>query len=133
MHTLFSALMAIFLPCTGMVAVFIVYLCAFCYVARHNNNHSPHTPPPPKASGKGLAVEDLNKLPRVFGKDLMVGTDCPVCLDEIKDDEAVRLVPGCNHGFHLECGDTWLSKQSACPVCRAVIQPELFRPTEDNP
>lgn len=81
----------------------------------------------------GLSESDLDKLPKVAGKDLVMGSECAVCLDEIGDDEEARLIPGCNHGFHLQCADTWLSKHPICPVCRAKLQPELFNPPETNP
>ncbi|KAJ9680241.1 hypothetical protein PVL29_019526 [Vitis rotundifolia] len=51
----------------------------------------------------------------------VTGMECAVCLEEIEGDELARMVPACSHGFHLECAGTWLSKHSACPLCRAPI------------
>lgn len=84
---------------------------------------------------KGISISDLGKLPRITGKDLATSSmpECAVCLDDIGSDQTVRIIPGCNHGFHLQCADQWLSKESVCPVCRAVIQPELFSAPEFSP
>ncbi|KAL7126370.1 hypothetical protein ABFS83_14G181800 [Erythranthe nasuta] len=83
---------------------------------------------------EGVSASDLEKLPKVTGKDLVFATDdCAICLDEIESEQPARLIPGCNHGFHLECADAWLSKNPNCPVCRAHIGPEFFNPPETNP
>jgi len=34
-----------------------------------------------------------------------LGTDCPICLAEFGEGEMVRVLPNCNHGFHMECID----------------------------
>ncbi|KAL2522212.1 E3 ubiquitin-protein ligase [Forsythia ovata] len=126
-----SVFLALFLPCAGMSAVFLVYTCLLWYAASSNNQES-QSPVKP-GQGAGLSAEDLEKLPKVTGKDLVLGTDCAVCLDDIESDQPARMVPGCNHGFHLICADTWLSKHPVCPVCRAKVGSELLNPPENNP
>ncbi|KAE8701141.1 hypothetical protein F3Y22_tig00110548pilonHSYRG00340 [Hibiscus syriacus] len=37
---------------------------------------------------------------------LIEGTECSVCLNEFREDENLRLLPKCSHGFHLTCTDT---------------------------
>ncbi|KAF7817667.1 E3 ubiquitin-protein ligase ATL23-like [Senna tora] len=119
-----SVLLALFLPCLGMSAVFIVYMCLLWYATTHHPNT---VALPAKApSDKGLSASDLQKLPRITGKELVMGSECAVCLDDIHNDQPARLVPGCNHAFHLECADTWLSNHPLCPVCRANLHPHLF-------
>lgn len=137
---LVSVFLALFLPCVGMSAVFLVYLCLLWYAAtyndsnhRHQNHHSDFHSPVKPTKKMGLSPSDLDKLPKVAGKDLVLGSECAVCLDDIGSDEPARLIPGCNHGFHLHCADTWLSDHPICPVCRAKLQPELFDPPETNP
>ncbi|XP_050377686.1 RING-H2 finger protein ATL52-like [Argentina anserina] len=55
------------------------------------------------------------------GDDLIEGTDCAVCLSEFEEDENLRLLPKCNHAFHLPCIDTWLKSHLNCPLCRASV------------
>ncbi|XP_030470839.2 RING-H2 finger protein ATL52-like [Syzygium oleosum] len=55
------------------------------------------------------------------GDGLVEGTDCSVCLSEFQEDESLRLLPKCNHAFHLPCIDTWLKSHSSCPLCRSNI------------
>ncbi|KAE8656263.1 putative DNA binding protein [Hibiscus syriacus] len=52
---------------------------------------------------------------------LIEGTECSVCLNEFEEDETVRLLPKCNHAFHISCIDTWLRAHVNCPLCRAHI------------
>lgn len=49
------------------------------------------------------------------------GSDCSVCLSEFEENESLRLLPKCNHAFHLPCIDTWLRSHSNCPLCRAFV------------
>lgn len=60
------------------------------------------------------------------GEGLIEGTECSVCLNEFQEDESVRLLPKCNHAFHISCIDTWLRSHINCPMCRARIVPEII-------
>lgn len=55
------------------------------------------------------------------GDGLVEGTECAVCLGEFQENESLRLLPKCNHAFHLPCIDTWLKSHSNCPLCRASV------------
>ncbi|GLT97969.1 hypothetical protein SLE2022_155080 [Rubroshorea leprosula] len=55
------------------------------------------------------------------GDRLVEGTECSVCLNEFQEDENLRLLPKCNHAFHIPCIDTWLTSHLNCPLCRAPI------------
>lgn len=59
----------------------------------------------------------------VYRHDLMDDgiTDCAVCLAEFEDGVRIRVLPKCNHAFHLPCIDAWLRSHKNCPLCRAVI------------
>lgn len=69
-----------------------------------------------------MANNDLKALPIISysaaSKPMPVPTDCPICLAEFVEGEKVRVLPNCNHGFHLECIDAWLVSHSSCPLCR---------------
>ncbi|KAE9617925.1 putative transcription factor C2H2 family [Lupinus albus] len=54
---------------------------------------------------------------------LVDGSDCSVCLSEFVENESLRLLPTCNHAFHLPCIDPWLKSHSSCPLCRSNIDP----------
>ncbi|XP_016455082.2 E3 ubiquitin-protein ligase ATL23-like [Nicotiana tabacum] len=116
------------LPFVFMAFLFFFYL----YVVSRTTSRDHPSRPVKSAQKDGLSDVQLEKLPKFTGKDLSSGNDCAICLDVIENEELARLVPGCNHGFHLECLDLWLSKQPFCPVCRHKIQPELFSYDESN-
>ncbi|KAJ8769642.1 hypothetical protein K2173_005245 [Erythroxylum novogranatense] len=48
-------------------------------------------------------------------------TECVICLSEFTTGDKVRLLPKCNHGFHVRCIDKWLSSHSSCPTCRHCL------------
>ncbi|CAA2961032.1 E3 ubiquitin- ligase ATL23-like [Olea europaea subsp. europaea] len=128
---LFSVFLLLFLPCASLGVVFLLYIC-LPWCADSSNNPEFQSPVKPRR-GTGLSTDDLKRIPKVTGKDLVLGTDCAVCLDDIESDQLARMIPGCNHGFHLMCADSWLSKHPVCPLCRAKIGPELLNPPESNP
>ncbi|VFR03568.1 unnamed protein product [Cuscuta campestris] len=131
---LLSVFLALFLPCAGMSAVFLVYICLLWYAATYRGGASAAAAPAEKGAQEiGLSAAQLERLPAVAGKDLIMGRDCAVCLDDIESEQPARVVPGCNHGFHLQCADTWLSKHPVCPICRTKLGSELFDPPEANP
>lgn len=50
-----------------------------------------------------------------------VGTECVICLSEFAPGERLRLLPKCQHGFHVRCIDKWLNTHSSCPTCRHCL------------
>ncbi|GLU14883.1 hypothetical protein SLE2022_314240 [Rubroshorea leprosula] len=74
----------------------------------------------------GLKKRDLRQIPvAVYGAGVDIpATECPICLGEFVDGEKVRVLPKCNHGFHVRCIDTWLVSHSSCPNCRhSLLEP----------
>lgn len=75
-----------------------------------------------------LPVEDLQKyLPRFnYDARLESAKDCAVCLECFNEGEWCRRLPDCNHVFHVNCVDSWLTKVLNCPICRAPINLNPF-------
>ncbi|XP_065039461.1 RING-H2 finger protein ATL2-like [Musa acuminata AAA Group] len=48
--------------------------------------------------------------------------ECAVCLTEFETGEKGRLLPGCNHKFHVACIDMWFASHSTCPICRSRVE-----------
>ncbi|CAO2827727.1 unnamed protein product [Amaranthus hypochondriacus] len=59
-----------------------------------------------------------------YSKDVKIqglSTECVICLSEFKTGEKIRILPKCNHGFHVKCIDKWLNSHSSCPTCRQSL------------
>ncbi|KAI8003067.1 E3 ubiquitin-protein ligase ATL23 [Camellia lanceoleosa] len=75
-----------------MSAVFVVYLCLLWYAANIDSNRTDYRLPEKPEEKSGLTAAELEKLPKITGKELAMGTECAVCLDEIEVDQPARLV-----------------------------------------
>lgn len=77
----------------------------------------------------GLDQAFIDALPVFFYKEI-IGLkepfDCAVCLCEFLEQDKLRLLPVCNHAFHIECIDTWLLSNSTCPLCRGTLYSHGF-------
>ncbi|KAJ6816763.1 RING-H2 finger protein ATL60-like [Iris pallida] len=120
------------------VITLILYIRAKHYpgiVAAGHYSRPPHHPrldfapnPSPPLRPVPLDAAVLGSLPvavfRSRGFELDGGgPDCAVCLSELADGEAVRLLPKCGHGFHVGCIDMWFGSNSTCPLCRLPVGP----------
>lgn len=75
-------------------------------------------------SSMGLDESLINRIPTCKydqQEGLVEGTECSVCLSEFEEGEVLRILPKCNHPFHIQCIDTWLQSHSTCPLCRVNI------------
>lgn len=81
--------------------------------------HSAHPSPP---TPQGLDAVTINNLPTVLCKGNSTESECCICLGTFLDGDTVRVLPHCDHSFHLECVDKWLTTQSSCPLCRACLR-----------
>lgn len=73
----------------------------------------------------GVDKRALRTFPVVkFSKEVKIqglGTECVICLSEFKGRQRLRILPKCQHGFHVKCIDKWLSSSSSCPICRQSL------------
>lgn len=82
----------------------------------------------------GLDPSVLKSLPvLVFQpENFKEGLECAVCLSEIIEGEKARVLPKCNHGFHVDCIDMWFHSHSTCPLCRNPVGFESSKTSEEN-
>lgn len=83
------------------------------------------TPTPTDSNPTGIKRKALKTFAVVnYSPDLKlpgIGTECVICLSEFTLGERVRILPKCNHGFHVRCIDKWLNSHSSCPTCRHCL------------
>ncbi|XP_020587410.1 E3 ubiquitin-protein ligase EL5-like [Phalaenopsis equestris] len=134
---------------SGVIAVFflfVIFLILFLRANRYFGANPAHESSSPRfifpASSTLLAAFHRRALDPTVLKSLPVtifissafkdGMECAVCLSELADGEPVRFLPGCRHGFHLECIDTWFGSNSTCPICRISIKPPAVESKNTN-
>ncbi|GLT78923.1 hypothetical protein SLA2020_504410 [Shorea laevis] len=84
-------------------------------------SHAPTPPHPPQP--RGLDQAAIRSLPVTLVTNTAVpDTDCSICLVKFEDGDKVKVLPHCQHLYHFECVDQWLSTESSCPLCRSSIQ-----------
>ncbi|CAH8334573.1 unnamed protein product [Eruca vesicaria subsp. sativa] len=67
----------------------------------------------------GLTPFELSSLPIIlFRQD---GLECAICLSDLVKGDKARLLPKCQHSFHVECIDMWFQSHSTCPICRNAV------------
>ncbi|KAJ0654574.1 putative transcription factor C2H2 family [Helianthus annuus] len=72
---------------------------------------------------RGLDPAFLKTIPVIpfDPKEFTQGLECAVCLSDVCEGEKTRILPKCNHGFHVECIDMWFYSHSTCPICRNTV------------
>ncbi|KAL6633608.1 hypothetical protein ACP70R_026279 [Stipagrostis hirtigluma subsp. patula] len=113
---------------TGLTLVFVVHVVVVIWAlrwgfrvrARPSRVGEEHAEEG-AGGGAGLSAEEIGELPRHELKEegAAAAGECAVCLEAFRAGDRRRVLPGCGHGFHAECIDSWLRKSRRCPVCRA--------------
>lgn len=69
---------------------------------------------------KGARQDQIEKLPTVKYSDMdsMEDNSCAICLVDYAAEDELRKLP-CDHAFHKQCLDSWLTVNASCPNCRA--------------
>lgn len=70
-----------------------------------------------------LQQEDIDKLKRCNYKtgDAFPETDCPICITAYNNEDKL-IILDCQHYFHFECIEHWLTKENVtCPICRVKV------------
>ncbi|KAG7035265.1 RING-H2 finger protein ATL78, partial [Cucurbita argyrosperma subsp. argyrosperma] len=98
--------------------------CAFkCsrIVVSHDHRPPTTTTTPPtgvhKKAIKSFTVVQFSPELNFPGMD----SECIICLSDFAAGDKLRLLPKCNHGFHVRCIDKWLTSHSSCPKCRQCL------------
>lgn len=108
----------------GIAALVVIHLCIVGRVFRGEMNSDGKIP------GR-ISKEELQNLSSFNYSNTQESTSatatatggCVVCLDMFSEGDKCRMLPNCNHTFHLHCIDSWLLKTAVCPMCRTTVCP----------
>ncbi|XP_022743018.1 RING-H2 finger protein ATL66-like [Durio zibethinus] len=106
-----------------LIFVYARWACSFY---RDTPSPTSHSPPPPPRQPRGLDPATINALPITMvrrGREA-IESECCICLGVFEEGEKIKVLPSCEHSFHSECVDRWLSAESSCPLCRSPLRVE---------
>ncbi|KAK7363553.1 hypothetical protein VNO77_05699 [Canavalia gladiata] len=72
---------------------------------------------------RGLHPSVISSLPVFTFSPTTTPAECAVCLSYFENGETGRILPKCNHSFHIDCIDMWFQSHSTCPLCRTLVEP----------
>lgn len=79
-------------------------------------DHSQHvevcTTATPSTTGSG---EKKRKVVRTLD------VKCSVCMDPYEGSDELKLLPACQHYFHVDCAKGWLKDNNSCPICKIKV------------
>ncbi|MCD9639073.1 hypothetical protein HAX54_023356 [Datura stramonium] len=99
------------------------FKCSSLILAEPSSNNNPNSST--KLGTRGIKKKALKTFPVItYTSELKhpgIGSECVICLSEFKIREKIKVLPKCNHGFHVKCIDKWLNSHSSCPTCRHCL------------
>ncbi|KAI3864628.1 hypothetical protein MKX03_009148 [Papaver bracteatum] len=113
-----AALLCALICVIGLVAV---ARCAWLRRTNGDSDNNPSAASLQSQANKGLKRKILKSLPKITYDKTLSMEDCAICLSEYEIGDEIRVLPQCNHGFHVTCIDTWLGSHSSCPSCRQIL------------
>lgn len=71
----------------------------------------------------GLTPDQIHELPEMSAAEARLSdeSECSICLNDICQDDTVRLLSSCGHSFHRSCIDLWLLRRADCPLCKQSV------------
>ncbi|KAK4418520.1 putative RING-H2 finger protein ATL21C [Sesamum alatum] len=116
------------IPALVIPALIIGISCCICMMRRDNPQANDSIRTSSGAGSSDTVTMGLDKSTIETYRKITIGESCriegpndvtcTICLAEYVPNDTIRLMPGCEHCFHVECIDKWLSMNSKCPVCR---------------
>lgn len=113
-----TILILLALLCTVICLAGLASIVPWHYIWRSGHDHMAT-----RVANTGMKEKSIEALPSIiYGKSMpQLATECAICLAEFSEGEGVRVLPSCNHGFHMDCVDKWLRSHSSCPTCRQCL------------
>jgi len=77
----------------------------------------------PSGGPSGGDSLELQEPASTANEDEVSQLTCAICIDNIEIGQWYKRLPKCDHCFHAQCIDDWLSTRATCPFCRQQISP----------
>ncbi|KAK4359800.1 hypothetical protein RND71_022029 [Anisodus tanguticus] len=97
------------------------FKCSSLILAHSSSNRTNN----PSAANRGIKKKALKAFPVItYTTELKhsgIDSQCVICLSKFAVREKIKVLPKCNHEFHVKCIDKWLNSHSSCPICRRCL------------
>jgi hypothetical protein len=110
--------------CLNSNNIDLIIARSFSFSRQHENQSSSISI---ASEPRGLDQEVISSIPIIHYKsekengEKNFSSECAFCLSEFEEDEKLRVIPNCNHLFHIDCVDIWLQNNANCPLCRSKV------------
>ncbi|KAK4359801.1 hypothetical protein RND71_022030 [Anisodus tanguticus] len=102
-----------------------IFSCSTLILVDLSSNHTNNPASSTKLANRGIKKNALKTFPVItYTTELKhpgLDSECVICLSEFVVGEKIKILPKCNHGFHVKCIDKWLNSHSSCPTCRHCL------------
>ncbi|KAK3411487.1 RING-H2 finger protein ATL78 [Eucalyptus grandis] len=116
-----SVLLCALICSLGLNSIIRCALRCSSLVSSEANGHNASA----RLANTGVKKKALKTFPVVnYSSELKLpglDAECIICLSEFATNDRVRILPKCQHGFHVRCIDKWLNSHSSCPTCRHCL------------
>jgi len=93
---------------------FCIHFCRRWF--SHHGRSTPTTVVCPLPDLQWVGIELTNNIMVGFEKQ-----ECCICLSLFQGNEKLKMLIECEHVFHSECLNLWLTAHPTCPLCRASL------------
>ncbi|KAK3005153.1 hypothetical protein RJ639_017159 [Escallonia herrerae] len=124
MTTVMEIFICVMLLFVGIAVLTMIHVCMAGRASRNTTVDIQTVDIRRSSRSASMCSDELKKLPCFDYKVEEKGPgssnweSCAVCLESFKVGEKCRLLPICEHSFHVHCIDSWLLKTGACAICR---------------
>ncbi|WVY94932.1 hypothetical protein V8G54_034020 [Vigna mungo] len=98
-----------------------IHFCRRCFSHHGRSTATTVVSPLPDLQCVGIELTNNITVPSSASIVGLEKEECCICLSLFQGNEKLKVLIQCEHVFHSQCLDLWLTAHSSCPLCRASL------------